>query len=317
MQQITIFGGTGFIGRYLVRELAKTGIRIHIATRSPERVLPLKHAGNVGQIVAVPCNLRDDASVAAALRGSDAAVNLTGILFQRGRNRFNTIHADVPRRIARIAKAANVKRFIHVSALGADATSKSAYARSKAAGEEAASEEFPGTTVLRPSIVFGPEDGFFNMFAGLAKLFPALPLIGGGKTKFQPVYVGDVADAIMAALSRTEASGQTYELGGPQVYSFKQLLKLMLAETGLDRWLVPAPFWAAKLKAYFLQLLPRPLLTPDQVELLKRDNIVSQGAHKLADLGITPTALEVILPTYMDRYRAGGRFTRRPHPKAA
>jgi uncharacterized protein YbjT (DUF2867 family) len=308
MQHITIFGGTGFIGRHLVRRLAKTGATIRIATRDPERVLPLKPNGNVGQIIAWPCNLHDDKALARAMADTDVVINLVGILYERGKNTFQKIHIDLPRRIAAIAHKQDVQKLIHVSAIGANANSAAKYARSKAAGEQAVLTEFPGATILRPSIIFGPEDGFFNLFATLAKFTPALPLVGGGHTKFQPVYVGDVTDAIATVVASDQPLGKIYELGGPAIYSFKQLLELMLQETGQQRCLLSLPFGLAKFQALFLQLLPKPLLTPDQVELLKQDNVVADQALTLRNLGITPTAVETIIPTYLDRYRAGGRF---------
>ena len=306
---VTIFGGTGFIGRAVVRRLAKLGCVIRIPTRDMDKALPLKPAGDVGQIVPFLSSLRSEASVAAAVAGADTVINLVGILFESGQNSFQSVHVETAARIARIAQRHNVKNFVHLSALGADGNASSAYARSKAAGEDAVRAFFPEAVILRPSIVFGPEDNFFNRFAALARFTPALPLIGGGATRFQPVYVGDVAEAVVAALTRPEARGQAYELGGPNVYSFRELMTLMLGEVRRKRCLVTLPFGAAKLQASLLELLPNPLLTRDQVELLKSDNILHpQHAKTLRDLGLTPTPLETILPTYMDAYRAGGRW---------
>lgn len=304
----TIFGASGFLGRHLVRRLAKTGAVIRAAVRHPVAAGYLKPMGDVGQIVPVGVDIGRDRDIEAAVAGSDLVVNLVGILYQRGRQRFQSVQAEGPARIARAAAAAGATSLVHVSAIGADPRSASLYARSKAEGEAAVRDLFPGAVVLRPSIMFGPEDHFFNRFATLARFSPALPLIGGGHTKFQPVYVGDVAEAIMVALRQPQAKGKLYELGGPRIYSFRELMQLVLRETGRERLLVNLPFGLAKLKAAFLELLPVPPLTRDQVELLKRDNVVAPGALGLADLGLTPTAVESILPIYLDRFRAGGRF---------
>ena len=308
-RQITVFGGSGFIGRHLVRHLAPDGAIIRVPTRDLEKALPLKPAGNVGQIVPVFCSTRSDMSVARAIGKSDAVVNLIGIIHERGRNNFQAVHVEAAARIARLAREEGAKSFVHMSALGADAQSASKYARSKAAGEQAVRTFFPDAAIMRPSLVFGPEDGFFNLFASLSRFLPVLPLIGGGGTKFQPVYVGDVASAIRTALVQREAKGRVFELGGPRVYTFRELLELIMEETGRKRVLVNVPWALAKLKATFAQMLPHPILTRDQVELLKIDNVVRDPqAKNLRDLSITPTALEMILPTYMDRFRAGGRL---------
>jgi len=304
----TIFGASGFVGRHLVGRLAKTGAVIRAVVRHPVRAGFLKPMGDVGQIVPVGLDIGRDGDIAAAVDGADLVVNLVGILYEGGRQRFRNVHAEGAARIARAARSAGVESLVHVSAIGADPHAASLYARSKAEGEAAMRTEFPGATILRPSIMFGPEDHFFNRFATLARFAPALPLIGGGHTKFQPVYVGDVAEAIMVALLQPQAKGKLFELGGPRIYSFRDLMELTLRETGRDRLLVNLPFGLAKLEAAFLELLPVPPLTRDQVELLKHDNVVAQGAATLADLGIAPTAVESILPTYLDRFRAGGRF---------
>ena len=304
----TVFGASGFVGRHLVRRLAKTGAVIRAAVRHPVQAGFLKPMGDVGQIVPVGVDIGRDGDLAAAVAGADLVVNLVGILYERGRQRFRGVHAEGAARIARAARAAGVERLVHVSAIGAEAQAASLYARSKAEGEAAMRAEFPGATILRPSIMFGPEDHFFNRFATLARFAPALPLIGGGHTKFQPVYVGDVAEAIMVALLQPQAKGKLFELGGPRIYSFRDLMELTLRATGRDRLLVNLPFGLAKLEAAFLELLPVPPLTRDQVELLKHDNVVAPGAATLADLGVAPTAVESILPTYLDRFRAGGRF---------
>jgi len=307
----TVFGGSGFIGRHLIKRLAKTGTIIRVATRHPSSANFLRTNGSVGQIVPIAVNINDDASVAAAVRDADIVINLIGILYESGVNSFTGTQGEAPGRIARLAKAAGAQRFIQISAIGADANSESAYARSKAAGEQGVRKAFPEATILRPSIVFGPEDGFFNRFAAMARISPALPLIGGGHTKLQPVYVGDVADAIMKAIELPEAQGKTYELGGPRVYTFKELMQLVLQETRRKRFLVPMPWSVAEFQGRILGKLPKPPLTEDQVLLLKNDNVVSPGAATLGDLGIQPTAAEVIIPTYLDRFRVGGRFSQR------
>jgi len=288
-----------------VRALARAGWRIKVATRHPARGFFLRPLGAVGQIDFVKCDVGDAASVAQAVAGAQAVVNLTGILFEKGQT-FEDVQADGAAHIAQAAVAAGVGALVHVSAIGADLESASAYAVTKAEGEQAVREAFADAVILRPSIIFGPEDGFFNKFAGMARFFPALPLIGGGHTRFQPIFVGDVAQAILAALSHQD--GRTYELGGPSTYSFKELLQLILRETGRNRALIPIPFALASLKAAFLQLLPNPLLTMDQVRLLKKDNVVSPAATGLADLGITPTSVEAVIPSYLWRYRAKGEY---------
>jgi NADH dehydrogenase len=308
---VTVFGGSGFIGRYVVEKLAKRGWMIRVAVRRPDDALFLKTAGQLGQIAPIAANIRDQRSVEAAVAGADAVINLVGILFESGPQRFAKVQAEGPGRIAAAAAAAGVRQMVHISAIGADSASPAAYGRSKAAGEQAVRAAFPAATILRPSIVFGPEDGFFNRFAAMTRLSPALPLIGGGLTRFQPVYVVDVADAVLAALERPDAAGQTYELGGPGTYSFRDLMQLLLREIGRRRLLVPIPFALASLQGALLQCLPSPPLTLDQVRLLKRDNVVSPGAKGLADLGIAPTAVEVILPTYLDKYRPGGSYDRK------
>jgi NADH dehydrogenase len=302
---VTIFGGSGFVGRHTVRALARAGWRIKVATRHPARGFFLRPLGAVGQIDFVKCDVGDAASVAQAVAGAQAVVNLTGILFEKGQT-FEDVQADGAAHIAQAAAAAGVQALVHVSAIGSDLESESAYAVTKAEGEQAVREAFAGAVILRPSIIFGPEDGFFNKFAAMARLLPALPLVGGGHTRFQPIFVGDVAQAILAALSRQD--GRTYELGGPSTYSFKELLQLILRETGRRRALIPMPFALASLKAAFLQLLPNPLLTMDQVRLLKTDNVVSPTAAGMADLGITPTSVEAVIPSYLWRYRAKGEY---------
>lgn len=308
---VTLFGGTGFVGRYVTQMLAQRGWRIIVASRHPDRALPLKTAGAVGQVVPVFADIRDDGSVAAAVAGADAVVNLVGILFERGKQRFDAIHAEAAGRVARAAAAAGATRFVQISAIGASADSPSSYARTKAAGEAAVRAAFPNAAILRPSVIFGPEDGFFNLFANLARSAPFLPLFGGGTTRFQPVYVRDVAAAIVACLEQDGTAGQTYELGGPRVYTFRELMELTLKQTGRKKRLVSLSWGMAAFEARLLGLLPKPPLTPDQVTQLKIDNVVGAGAKTLADLGIQPTPAELILPSYLDRYRPGGRFGNR------
>ncbi|ALG70153.1 3-beta hydroxysteroid dehydrogenase [Azospirillum thiophilum] len=310
-QVITVFGGSGFIGRHLIRRLAKSGAVVRIATRNPGKAAFLKTAGAVGQIVPFATDCAKDESVARALQGADVAINLLGVLYERGSQSFQAVHVDAAARIARLAKAAGVGRLVHLSAIGADAASPAAYARSKAAGEQAVLAAFPTATILRPSIVFGPEDNFFNKFAAMAQKAPVLPLIGGGKTRFQPVYVGDLADAVVAALDLDGARGKTYELGGPRVYSFKELLELMQKDIQRHRPLVTLPWNVAESLAGFLEKIPvlAPALTRDQVAMLKRDTVVAQGALGFKDLGITELAsCEVILPTYLSRFIVGGKY---------
>ena len=310
---VTVFGASGLVGRHTVRALAQAGWRIRAVCRHPNLANYLLPAGVPGQIQLFKGNVRDDESVAHALQGAAAAVNLTGVLYSHGAQSFDALHVEAARRIGRLAREAGVKTLVHVSAVGADPDSESRYARSKGAGERALREEFPEATILRPSLVFGPEDHFFNKFAWLARLSPVLPLIGGGHTKFQPVFVGDVAAAILRALNDPAARGKTYELGGPAIYTFRELMRLILRETGRKRLLVPVPFFFASMKAFFLQMpslfLPvAPLLTVDQVRLLKNDNVVHEGVLTLADLGITPVAVEAIVPSYLWRFRAKGQF---------
>ncbi len=309
-QVVTVFGGSGFIGRHLIRRLAKSGAVVRIATRTPNKAGYLKTAGAVGQIVPFATDVTKDESVARALQGADIAINLIGVLYERGAQTFPSAHVEAAGRIARIAAASGIARLVQVSALGADADAPSAYARSKAAGEQAVLAAYPEATLLRPSIVFGPEDNFFNRFAAMAQIAPALPLIGGGTTRFQPVYVGDLADAIVATLDRDDAKGRTYELGGPRSYSFKELLALTLKEIHRKRFLVDVPWSTAETLGGLLEKVPllAPVMTRDQVELLKRDNVVSPGSAGFAELGITAlTSCEVILPTYLSRFIVGGR----------
>ncbi len=309
--QVTVFGGGGFVGRHAVRALAKAGYRIRVAVRRPHLAPEVKVMGDVGQIEVVQANLRNPASVAAAVAGSDAVINLVGILYAAGRQTFSSVQAEGAATVAKAAAAAGVKRLVHVSAIGADAGSPSAYARSKAEGEAAVRAAFPGAVILRPSVVFGPEDEFFNRFAAMASVSPVLPLIGGGETKFQPVFVGDVAKAIVAASGRDDLAGQTFELGGPEVLSYRQVLEYVVKETGRARPLVPVPWPLAALIGAVgdvqsaLIALP-PVLTSDQVKLLRADNVAAGPG--LSTLGIEATAIENVVPTYLWRFRNGGQF---------
>lgn len=308
---ITIFGGSGFAGRYAVRALAQRGWRVRVAVRRPDLAYYLQPLGRVGQIHAVQANLRFPDSVMAAAEDADAVVNLVGILQESGAQTFDAVQAEGAAAVARAARE-NGAPLVHVSAIGAAAKSESAYARTKAAGEKAALGA--DAVILRPSILFGPEDSFFNRFASMARLAPALPLIGGGHTRFQPVFVGDIANAIVEAAEGRAAPRTIYELGGPEVKSFRELMELMLREIERKRLLVPVPFWAAKIQAFFLEMLPGKLLTRDQVELLKTDNVVSDKAAQenrtLQGLGLSPTSMEAILPGYLWRFRKAGQFTR-------
>ncbi|HEY1710052.1 MAG TPA: complex I NDUFA9 subunit family protein [Rhizomicrobium sp.] len=303
-----VFGGSGFVGRNTVRALAKAGYRVRAATRRPNLAQYLPPMGSVGQIQLFKCDVSDENQVAAALAKADVVVNLIGILYRSGGQGFEAVHVEAAERIARAAKAAGARVLVHVSALGADENSTSRYTQSKARGEAHVRAAFPEATVLRPSIVFGPEDSFFNRFAGMARLLPALPLIGGGKTKFQPVFVGDVAAAIVKCAGDPATHGKTYELAGPNTYSFKELMQFLLAQIGRRRLLVPVPFPLAIIQGAILGILPKPLLTTDQVRSLRTDNIVSSGALSLADLGIVPDSIEAITPSYLWRFRAKGQY---------
>jgi uncharacterized protein YbjT (DUF2867 family) len=322
---VTVFGGSGFIGRHVIQRLAKQGAVVRIATRDTEAASYLKPLGEIGQIAPIPVNVNDPASIARAVIGADQVINLIGIISKWGKSTFQSIHVDVAGAIAKAATEAGVKQMVHVSALGASAESAAEYARTKAAGEEAVKAAFANATIVRPSAIFGPEDRFFNMFAGMARFTPVLPvfgcplipkvklfgldtpidfdLYGDGGTRLQPVYVGDVADAIMKMLDDRESAGKIYELGGPRVYSFKDMMDMVLKESGRPRLLLPYPFALAKFWAWFLEFLPKPLLTRDQVTLLKSDNVVSGDLPGFAELGIEPAAAEAMLPTYLRRFR--------------
>lgn len=305
---ITVFGGTGFLGRHIVKRLAKAGYRLRIATRRPNEALFLKTSGTPGQIEIVQANIRDAASTQAALNGADGVVNAVGILFESGKQKFSALQAEGATRIGEAAKAEGISAMVHISAIGADAASASLYAQSKAAGEAGVRAAMPEAHILRPSIVVGPEDEFFNRFAAMAMIAPALPLIGGGVTQYQPVSVFDVAAAVEACFAGAQVG--TYELGGPDVLSFKHLMEMLLAEIGRDRLLVPLPFAAAKIIAAFAQFMPKPLLTPDQLILLRSDNVVAQDAKAFADLGLRPEPIAGFLPSYLARYRPAGKKSR-------
>jgi len=310
---VTVFGGSGFVGGQVVRALAKAGHRVRVAVRNPNLAYRMRMLGDVGQIEVVQANVRNAPSVARAVDGAEAVVNLVGVLWENGRQKFQTLHVMGAKTVAEQAKAAGVKRLVQVSAIGADVKSSSKYQRTKAEGEAAVRAAFPGAVVIRPSIVFGAEDKFFNKFGQMAALFPALPLIGGGETKFQPVYVADVAAVIAKAVAHPAAEGLTYELGGPAVYSFKALMELILRETGRNRVLASIPFFAAGLIGKVGDLSPiAPPLTSDQVESLKTDNVADHGLPGLAEAGVVPTAVEAVVPSYLYRYRKGGQYAEVP-----
>jgi uncharacterized protein YbjT (DUF2867 family) len=309
---VTVFGGSGFIGRHTIRALAKRDFRIRVAVRRPDLAGHLQPLGRVGQIMPMQANLRYPDSVAAAARDAQIVVNLVGILAESGAQKFDAVQAEGAATVAQAAAAAGA-RLVHVSAIGADENSTSAYGRSKAAGEKAVFAAVPSATVFRPSIAFGPDDQFTNRFAALARALPLLPLIGGGETKLQPVFVGDIATALADAVEGKARSGSTYELGGPEVLSLRQVQEYVLKTIERRRLLAPLPFSLAKLQATFLQFAPGPLkLTPDQVEMLRTDNVVSEAASQagltLQGLGIAPASLEKIAPTYLWRFRRTGQF---------
>lgn len=308
---VTVFGGSGFIGTHAVRRLAKAGWRIRVAVRQPNLAYEMRLHGDVGQIDIVQANIRNEASVRRALEGASASINLVGVGYERGRQGFQSVHAMGARNVAEAARAAGVTRLVQMSALGADLESASKYARTKAMGEVAVREIYPDAVILRPSIVFGSEDGFFNRFAAMAQASPVLPLIGGGKTRFQPVFVGDLGRAIALTVIEAACAGQTYEIGGPAIFTFRRLMELMLAETEQRRVLLPVPFAVAGLLGALGDLAQgfiAPPLTSDQVALLRVDNVPSGDYLGLAELGITPTTLESVLPTYLYRYRRGGQY---------
>jgi NADH dehydrogenase len=313
---ITLYGGSGFLGRHIVRALAKTGARMRVAVRRPELAGHLQPLGDVGQINAVQANVRFPDSLRAAADGADAVINLVGILVPRGKQTFAAIQDEGARHVAEAARNAGARAFVHVSAIGADLNSPAAYGRTKAEGEKAVRDVFADAVIFRPSIVFGPEDDFFNRFAALARISPALPLIGGGRTRLQPVFVGDVAKAVVTALRGEAGQRKPYELGGPEVLTLKEVMQRVLTYTMRKRMLVPEPFWLAKNQGAILQLLPNPPLTLDQVRMLEVDNLVSEVARRdgrsLQGLGIEPVGIEAVVPDYLVQYRPKGQFSNYP-----
>jgi NADH dehydrogenase len=314
---VTVFGGSGFLGRHVVRALLKRGWRVRAAVRRPNLAGHLQPLGMVGWVQPLQANLRYRWSVDRAVTDADAVVNLVAIATETGRQRFDAVHVFGARAVAEAVRAARVGRLIHVSAIGADQDAPSAYARSKAAGEAAVFETLPGAIVFRPSIIFGPEDHFFNRFASLARISPALPLFGGGQSRFQPVFAGDVAAAIVDAVDGKVQSGRVYELGGPEIKTLRQCVELVLATIERRRLLIPMPWSLATAAAAVLQYMPKPLITVDQLRQLEIDNVVSEAAQKegrtIAGLGIAPTSLEAILESYLYRFRLHGQFDR-PRP---
>lgn len=312
---ITIFGGAGLVGRYTVRALAKAGYRLRVGVRRPNCAGYLLTMGHVGQIQLCKVDVRDEEAVQGALKGAQAAVNLAGALYQRGQT-YGDVHVKGAATMANLAKEAGAQSFVHVSAIGADEKSESAYARSKAEGERAVREVFPEAAILRPSAIFGPEDQFFNQFAAMARYFPMLPLPGGGHTKLQPVFAGDVAEAVKKCLEDPATRGQIYELGGPRVYTFREMMELILRETGRKRLLVSVPYPLMMLQATIAGLIPGSPLTRDLVKFSKIDDVVSPGAKTFADLGITPDSVEAIVPHYLWRFRREGQYARFLEAKA-
>jgi uncharacterized protein YbjT (DUF2867 family) len=310
---ITIIGGSGFVGRHVVRAIAKRGYRIRVAVRRPDLAGHVQPLGKVGQIAPVQANVRYPDSLKAACTSAYAVINLPGVLYNSGPQTFKAVHVFGAEAAAHAAQSSGAKVFIHMSALGADPDSPSEYARTKAEGEEHVRKAFPGAIIIRPSLIFGPEDAFFNRFAALARFSPVLPLIGGGRTRFQPVFVGDVADAVELLIERGTADGRLYEFGGPEVYSFKELMRFTLRTIMRRRLLLPLPVSLANIAAGVLQLLPKPPLTKDQIRLLTRDNLVSDAAEKqdrtLRGFGLMPRDIEAIVPSYLYRYRRAGQFT--------
>lgn len=313
---VTVFGGSGFVGTQVVRALARRGWRIRVAVRNPILAYKLRPLGDVGQIQLVQANVAVPATVERALEGAEACVNLAGLLYETPGRRFRTVHVDGARNVAEAAAARGVSKLVQMSAIGANPKSRSIYARTKGEGEAAARKGVPTATVIRPSVVFGLEDHFFNRFAAMATWSPALPLVGGGKTRFQPVFVGDVAAAVARCLEDSSTAGQTYELGGPEIFSFKELMQIVLRETRRSRLLLPIPFPVASLIGLGGNLMAftpiRPELTSDQVLLLHEDNVVAKGAQGLEALGIIPTGVEPMVGTYLWRYRRGGQFAEAP-----
>lgn len=299
-----VFGGSGFVGRYVVRALAREGYRVNVISRDPERNLQLKVNGPTGQIAFTRCDIRDEKSVAAAVQGADVVVNLVAVLYQRGKQRFDTIQAQGAAHIAKAARKAGVKQLVHISALGIESAPSSLYAKTKLEGEKAVLAAFPTAVILRPSIIFGQEDGFFNMFACLFRFLPFVPLIGGGGNRMQPVYAADVAEAVICALHLPHMDGKTFELGGPKTYTMRELFEYILQVTNRSKCFVSIPYALASLKGAICEMLPfKPLITRDQVKLLKVDNVVGKDALTFRQLGLTPRPLEDIVPGYLTRFR--------------
>ena len=305
---IAIFGAGGFIGKHLMRQLTKLDYRIKVATRNPYLKGYLKPLGNPGQIELFKTNIFDSEDVKKIIKNCDFVINLVGILYETRKQKFDQVHSQFPYLLSNLCNEQGIKNLVHISALGVKEKHNSLYMQSKLEGEKNIQDTFKSSVILRPSVVFGPEDKFFNTFASLTQFSPALPLIGGGKTKFAPIYVGDVAKAIVKAVEINNSEPKIYEIGGPENYSFKELMEILLREIKKKRFLIPIPFGFAKFQSYFLQMLPNPLLTPDQVELLKYHNIVSGDHPTLKDLGITGTPIQSILSKYIYRFREGGQF---------
>ena len=305
---IALFGAGGFLGKHLMRELTKLDYRVKVATRNPYLKGYLKPLGNPGQIELFKTNIFDSESVRQVLKNCDFAINLVGILYETRKQKFHHIHSQFPHLLSNLCNELGIKNLVHVSALGIKEKHVSKYMQSKMQGEKYIQDNFKPSVILRPSVVFGPSDKFFETFASIAQFSPFLPLIGGGKTKFAPIYVGDVAKAIVKSLELNNLRPKIYELGGPADYSFKELMEILLAEIKKKRFLISIPWGFAKFQSYFLQMLPNPLLTPDQVELLKYSNVVSGDYPTLKDLGIAGTTIQSILPKYIYRFRAGGQF---------
>jgi uncharacterized protein YbjT (DUF2867 family) len=301
----TVFGGSGFIGRYIVKRLAHRGFVVRVAVRDPEAALFLKTMGAVGQVVPLYASLTNEATVQRAIAGAELVVNAVGILAERRSGDFQRIHAEGAGLIGRLAAQDGVSRLLHLSAIGADPNSPSRYGATKGMGEGLLRQAFPDATILRPSVVFGPEDHLFNRFAAMARMLPIMPVICGG-TRFQPVYVGDVADAAIAALARPDAAGAVYELGGPRVMTMRELLAYVLQETGRKRHLVNIPIGLARLQAMFMELVPGKPLTRDQLVMLQRDNVAGPDMPGLHELGIVPTPVEMVVPSYLRRFQPGG-----------
>jgi len=305
---IAIFGAGGFLGKHLMRQLTKLDYRVKVATRNPYLKGYLKPLGNPGQIELFKTNIFNPEDIKQVLKNCDLAINLVGILYETRKQKFNQVHVKFPYLLSNLCNEIGVKNLVHISALGVREDHISKYMQSKLEGEKNIKKVFKPSVILRPSLVFGPEDKFFNAFASIAQFSPALPLIGGGKTKFSPIYVGDVAKAIVKTLKLENSKPKIYELGGPKNYSFKELMEILLEEIKKKRFLIPIPFSVAKLQSYFLQMMPNPLLTSDQVDMLKYNNIVSGEYPTLEDLGIRGKTIQSILPKYIYRFRTGGQF---------